>query len=111
MAKSVSLRLHSELEAVQKKNARLEWENEELRERLQDLEVAKQVLQAEMDKSQVLQPQKKFAVYTHTYTHARTHARAHTTIQKFRVCKIFNCFWKKSKSILTMLTKAAFIGP
>lgn len=58
VAKSVSLRLHSELEAVQKKNARLEWENEELRERLQDLEVTKQVLQAEMDKSQVLQPQK-----------------------------------------------------
>uniref|UniRef100_A0A8C1N1W7 SOGA coiled-coil domain-containing protein n=1 Tax=Cyprinus carpio TaxID=7962 RepID=A0A8C1N1W7_CYPCA len=53
VAKSVSLRLHSELEAIQKKNSRLEWENEELRERLQDLEVAKQVLQAEMDKSQV----------------------------------------------------------
>uniref|UniRef100_A0A8C1IJH9 Protein SOGA1-like n=1 Tax=Cyprinus carpio TaxID=7962 RepID=A0A8C1IJH9_CYPCA len=52
VAKSVSLRLHSELEAIQKKNSRLEWENEELRERLQDLEVAKQVLQAEMDKSQ-----------------------------------------------------------
>lgn len=54
VAKSVSLRLHSELEAIQKKNSRLEWENEELRERLQDLEVAKQVLQAEMDKSQVV---------------------------------------------------------
>uniref|UniRef100_A0A8C2EPC1 SOGA coiled-coil domain-containing protein n=1 Tax=Cyprinus carpio TaxID=7962 RepID=A0A8C2EPC1_CYPCA len=53
VAKSVSLRLHSELEAIQKKNSRLEWENEELRERLQDLEVAKQVLQAEIDKSQV----------------------------------------------------------
>ncbi|KAK7129098.1 hypothetical protein R3I94_017343 [Phoxinus phoxinus] len=52
VAKSVSLRLHSELEAIQKKNSQLEWENEELRERLQDLEVAKQVLQAEMDKSQ-----------------------------------------------------------
>ncbi|XP_050952613.1 protein SOGA1 [Labeo rohita] len=51
VAKSVSLRLHSELEAIQK-NSRLEWENEELRERLQNLEVAKQVLQAEMDKSQ-----------------------------------------------------------
>ncbi|XP_067303333.1 microtubule cross-linking factor 2 isoform X2 [Pseudorasbora parva] len=52
VAKSVSLRLHSELEAIQKKNSQLEWENEELRERLQDLEVTKQVLQAEMDKSQ-----------------------------------------------------------
>lgn len=54
VAKSVSLRLHSELEAIQKKNSRLEWENEELRERLQNLEVAKQVLQAEMNKSEVL---------------------------------------------------------
>ncbi|KAM9445751.1 microtubule cross-linking factor 2 isoform 2-T2 [Clarias gariepinus] len=51
VAKSVSLRLHTELEAVQKKSLRLEWENEELRERLQNLEVAKQVLQTEMNKS------------------------------------------------------------
>ncbi|TRY89730.1 hypothetical protein DNTS_027609 [Danionella cerebrum] len=51
VAKTVSARLHGELEAVQKKNSQLEWENEELRERLQDLDVAKQVLQAEMDKS------------------------------------------------------------
>ncbi|XP_015460542.3 protein SOGA1 [Astyanax mexicanus] len=50
VAKSVSLRLHNELEAMQKKSARLEWENEGLRERLQDLEVAKQVLQAEIEK-------------------------------------------------------------
>ncbi|KAL7864884.1 hypothetical protein AOLI_G00163040 [Acnodon oligacanthus] len=58
VAKSVSLRLHSELEAMQKKSSRLEWENEELRERLQDLEVAKQVLQTEIDKSRevLLQP-------------------------------------------------------
>ncbi|XP_026776154.3 protein SOGA1 isoform X1 [Pangasianodon hypophthalmus] len=54
VAKSVSLRLHTELEAVQKKSLRLEWENEELRERLQNLEVAKQVLQAEMNKSREL---------------------------------------------------------
>lgn len=51
VAKSVSLRLHSELESVQKKKAHLEWENEELRERMQDLEVANQVLQTEMDKA------------------------------------------------------------
>ncbi|XP_060750957.1 protein SOGA1 [Tachysurus vachellii] len=51
VAKSVSLRLHTELEAVQKKNLQLEWENEELREQVQNLEVAKQVLQAEMNKS------------------------------------------------------------
>nr|XP_055043621.1 protein SOGA1 [Misgurnus anguillicaudatus] len=51
VAKSVSLRLHGELEAIQKKKSQLEWENEELRERLQSLEVAKQVLQTEMDRS------------------------------------------------------------
>ncbi|XP_017341964.1 protein SOGA1 isoform X3 [Ictalurus punctatus] len=54
VAKNVSLRLHTELEAVQKKSLRLEWQNEELRERLQNLEVAKQVLQAEMNKSREL---------------------------------------------------------
>lgn len=50
VAKSVSLRLYNELEAVQKKNSQLEWENEVLRERTQELEVTKQVLQAEVDK-------------------------------------------------------------
>ncbi|XP_062396143.1 protein SOGA1 [Sardina pilchardus] len=51
VAKSVSLRLHGELESVQKKKAQLEWENDELRERMQDLEVANQVLHTEMDKT------------------------------------------------------------
>ncbi|XP_041712373.1 protein SOGA1-like [Coregonus clupeaformis] len=51
VAKSVSLRLHNELESVQEKNSRLEWENEALREMQQELEVAKQVLQAEMEKA------------------------------------------------------------
>lgn len=79
VAKSVSLRLHSELEAIQKKNSRLEWENEELRERLQDLEVAKQVLQAEMDKSQVVWPQSHRYIYIYsTYTQS--------IVQKFNDC-------------------------
>ncbi|XP_047460016.1 protein SOGA1 [Mugil cephalus] len=51
VAKSVSLRLYSELEAVQKKNSQLEWDNEALRERTQELEVAKQVLQTELEKA------------------------------------------------------------
>ncbi|XP_078144226.1 uncharacterized protein LOC139928799 [Centroberyx gerrardi] len=50
VAKSVSLRLHNELESVQKKNSQLEWDNEGLREKTQELEVTKQVLQAEMEK-------------------------------------------------------------
>nr|XP_020491664.1 uncharacterized protein LOC109985601 isoform X1 [Labrus bergylta] len=51
VAKSVSLRLYNELDAVQKKNSQLEWENEALREKTQELEVAKQVLQAEVEKA------------------------------------------------------------
>ena len=51
MAKSVSVRLHNELESVMQKNSQLVWENEGLRERLQDLEVSKQVLQVEMEKA------------------------------------------------------------
>lgn len=51
VAKSVSLRLYNELEVVQKKNSQLEWENEALREKTQELEVAKQVLQTEAEKA------------------------------------------------------------
>ncbi|XP_027144136.1 protein SOGA1 isoform X2 [Larimichthys crocea] len=51
VAKDVSIRLHSQLDTVEKKRSRLEQENEELRVRLQDLEVAKQVLQQEIDKN------------------------------------------------------------
>lgn len=50
VAKDVSIRLHSQLDSVEKKRSDLEQENEELRVRLQDLEVAKQVLQQEVDK-------------------------------------------------------------
>ncbi|MEQ2193733.1 hypothetical protein XENOCAPTIV_011656, partial [Xenoophorus captivus] len=50
VAKDVSIRIHSQLDSVEKKRSRLEQENEELRVRLQDLEVAKQVLQQELDK-------------------------------------------------------------
>lgn len=46
----MSMRLHSQLDSFEKKRSRLEQENEELRVRLQDLEVAKQVLQQELDK-------------------------------------------------------------
>ncbi|XP_061156565.1 uncharacterized protein si:ch211-197l9.2 [Syngnathus typhle] len=51
VAKSVSLRLYNELEVVQNKNSQLDWENEMLREKTQELEVAKHVLQAELEKA------------------------------------------------------------
>nr|XP_046253572.1 protein SOGA1 [Scatophagus argus] len=59
VAKSVSLRLYNELEVVQKKNSQLEWENKTLREKTQELEVAKQVLQAEVDKARESTMKKK----------------------------------------------------
>uniref|UniRef100_A0A8C4S9R8 Microtubule crosslinking factor 2 n=1 Tax=Erpetoichthys calabaricus TaxID=27687 RepID=A0A8C4S9R8_ERPCA len=51
VAKDVSIRLHNELEAVEKKRCKLEQENEELLQKVLDLEVAKQVLQTEFDKT------------------------------------------------------------
>ncbi|XP_034001006.1 protein SOGA1 isoform X3 [Trematomus bernacchii] len=51
VAKDVSIRLHKQLDSVEKKRSRHEQENEELRVRLQDLEVAKQVLQQEIEKN------------------------------------------------------------
>ncbi|CAB1455094.1 unnamed protein product [Pleuronectes platessa] len=59
VAKSVSLRLYNELEAVKKNNSQLEWDNETLRERTQELEVAKQVLQAEVEKTRENSVKKK----------------------------------------------------
>ncbi|KAL8179307.1 UNVERIFIED_CONTAM: hypothetical protein K2H54_062788 [Gekko kuhli] len=50
VAKDVSVRLHNELEAVEKKRIKLEEENEDLRQRLIESELAKQVLRNEMDK-------------------------------------------------------------
>ncbi|XP_035500988.1 uncharacterized protein LOC118316855 isoform X2 [Scophthalmus maximus] len=57
--KSVSLRLYNELEEVKKKNSQLEWENETLREKTQEQEVAKQVLQAEVEKAREASVKKK----------------------------------------------------
>ncbi|MGH0143148.1 UNVERIFIED_CONTAM: hypothetical protein FKN15_034532 [Acipenser sinensis] len=51
VAKDVSIRLHNELDGVERKRSRLEEENEELRQRLFELDVAKQVLQTELDKT------------------------------------------------------------
>ncbi|XP_053553168.1 protein SOGA1 [Bombina bombina] len=51
VAKDVSVRLHNELEAVEKKRIKLEEENEELRQRLIETDLAKQVLQNEMEKT------------------------------------------------------------
>lgn len=50
VSKDISVRLHKELEVVEKKRVRLEEENEELRQRLIETELAKQVLQTELER-------------------------------------------------------------
>lgn len=50
VSKDVSVRLHNELESVEKKRIKLEEENEELRQRLIETDLGKQVLQNEMEK-------------------------------------------------------------
>ncbi|XP_072297093.1 microtubule cross-linking factor 3-like [Eucyclogobius newberryi] len=51
VAKDVSVRLHHELEKVEEKRTKTEDENEKLRQKLIEVEVAKQALQNEMDKT------------------------------------------------------------
>ncbi|XP_045688524.1 protein SOGA1 isoform X2 [Phyllostomus hastatus] len=50
VSKDISVRLHKELEVVEQKRVRLEEENEELRQRLIETELAKQVLQTELER-------------------------------------------------------------
>nr|XP_043904814.1 protein SOGA3-like [Solea senegalensis]XP_043904815.1 protein SOGA3-like [Solea senegalensis] len=51
VAKDVSVRLHHELEKVEEKRTKTEEENEKLRQKLIEVEVTKQALQNELDKS------------------------------------------------------------
>ncbi|TRY54511.1 hypothetical protein DNTS_009217 [Danionella cerebrum] len=51
VAKDVSVRLHHELENVEEKRTKTEDENERLRQKLIEVEVTKQALQMELDKS------------------------------------------------------------
>ncbi|XP_070781964.1 microtubule cross-linking factor 3-like [Enoplosus armatus] len=51
VAKDVSVRLHHELEKVEEKRSKTEEENEKLRQKLIEVEVTKQALQNELDKT------------------------------------------------------------
>ncbi|KAM3861404.1 microtubule cross-linking factor 3-like [Diretmus argenteus] len=51
VAKDVSVRLHHELENVEEKRTKTEDENEKLRQKLLEVEVTKQALQNELDKT------------------------------------------------------------
>ncbi|XP_032897200.1 protein SOGA1 isoform X2 [Amblyraja radiata] len=50
VSKDVSVRLHNELEAIGKKRIKLEVENEDLQQKLIEMDISKQVLLSEMDK-------------------------------------------------------------
>uniref|UniRef100_A0A8C5E0P5 SOGA coiled-coil domain-containing protein n=1 Tax=Gouania willdenowi TaxID=441366 RepID=A0A8C5E0P5_GOUWI len=65
VAKSVSCRLYTELEEVQKKNAQLDWDNEALREKTQELEVVQQVLQTELEKVREVNATRSACTHTH----------------------------------------------
>ncbi|XP_016391267.1 protein SOGA3-like [Sinocyclocheilus rhinocerous] len=54
VAKDVSVRLHNELENVEEKRTKTEEENERLRQQLIEVEVTKQALQNELDKTKEL---------------------------------------------------------
>ncbi|XP_035766367.1 protein SOGA3-like [Neolamprologus brichardi] len=51
VAKDVSVRLHHELEKVEEKRTKTEEENEKLRQKLIEVEVTKQALQNELEKT------------------------------------------------------------
>ena len=51
VAKDVSVRLHHELENVEEKRTKTEDENDKLRQKLIEVEVTKQALQNELDKT------------------------------------------------------------
>ncbi|XP_043920056.1 protein SOGA3 isoform X1 [Protopterus annectens] len=51
VAKDVSVRLHHELENVEEKRTKTEEENEKLRQQLIEVEIAKQALQSELEKT------------------------------------------------------------
>lgn len=51
VAKDVSVRLHHELENVEEKRMKTEEENEKLRQQLIEVEVTKQALQNELEKT------------------------------------------------------------
>lgn len=51
MAKDVSVRLHNELESVEDKRSRAEDENELLRQKIIEVEISKQALHNELERT------------------------------------------------------------
>lgn len=63
VAKDVSVRLHHELEKVEEKRTKTEEENEKLRQKLIEVEVTKQALQNELDKTKEVSTHVSTSVY------------------------------------------------
>lgn len=55
VAKDVSVRLHNELETVEDKRTRAEDENELLRQKIIEVEISKQAMQNELERSKEVQ--------------------------------------------------------
>jgi len=55
VAKDVSVRLHNELEMVEDKRTRAEDENEQLRQKLIEVEISKQAMQNELERAKEVQ--------------------------------------------------------
>lgn len=63
VAKDVSVRLHHELEKVEETRTKTEEENEKLRQKLIEVEVTKQALQNELDKTKEVNNHLPTSVY------------------------------------------------
>lgn len=63
VAKDVSVRLHHELEKVEEKRTKTEEENEKLRQKLIEVEVTKQALQNELDKTKEVRKHLATSIY------------------------------------------------
>ncbi|XP_061775596.1 microtubule cross-linking factor 1 isoform X4 [Nerophis ophidion] len=59
VAKDVSVRLHNELESVEDKRSRAEDENEQLRQRIIEVEISKQALHNELERAKETAPKRR----------------------------------------------------
>ncbi len=73
MSKDVSVRLHNELETVEDKRTRAEDENEQLRQKLIEVEISKQALQNELERAKEVQHASvldiRYLCIVHTFIH------------------------------------------
>lgn len=91
VAKDVSVRLHHELEKVEEKRTKTEEENEKLRQKLIEVEVTKQALQIELDKTKEVCSPKTPRVF---------HTSLHFLLQNI----LYSCLWSQIPTCKTLLS-------